>query len=47
MTNSGLGLLTLMSDYGANLGWVFSPADERDQVRLETYASILVTETHN
>lgn len=47
-TNSGLGLLTLMNDYGASLAWVFSPADETDQVRLETYASIVVSsETYN
>jgi hypothetical protein len=46
-TRSGLGLLTLMSDYGASLAWIFGPADERDLVCLETYASIPITQIHN
>jgi hypothetical protein len=37
-SGSGLGLLTLMNDYGAELGWLFSP--EEDAVRLETYAGL-------
>jgi hypothetical protein len=37
---SGLGLLTLMSDYGARLGWTFEDAAEGGQVRLETFASL-------
>lgn len=44
---SGLGLLTLMSDYGARLAWIFSSADESDRICLETYASILISQTHN
>lgn len=35
---SGLGLLTLMSDYGARLGWRFSDEGNGDAVRLETFA---------
>jgi len=46
-SGSGLGLLTLMSDYGARLAWIFSPTDEGDRVCLETYASIPVSQTHN
>jgi hypothetical protein len=37
-SGSGLGLLTLMNDYGAELGWAFFP--EGDAVRLETYAAL-------
>ncbi|RAZ93072.1 ATP-binding protein [Mesorhizobium hawassense] len=47
MAGSGLGLLTLMSDYGARLAWIFSPADKRDRICLETYASIPMSQTHN
>lgn len=36
---SGLGLLTLMSDYGARLGWTFHPA-EGDRTRLEAFAQL-------
>ena len=46
-TRSGLGLLTLMNDYGAHLAWIFSSADEKDRVFLETYASIPVSQTRN
>jgi hypothetical protein len=42
MRTSGLGLLTLMNDYGARLAWIFSPAGESDRIFLETYASIPV-----
>ncbi|RVC62895.1 ATP-binding protein [Mesorhizobium sp. M00.F.Ca.ET.038.03.1.1] len=45
--SSGLGLLTLMSDYGARLAWIFSSADESDRICLETYASIPISQTHN
>lgn len=38
--SSSLGLLTLMSDYGARLAWILSQAGESDLVFLETYASI-------
>ncbi|TIS57081.1 ATP-binding protein [Mesorhizobium sp.] len=42
-TQSGLGLLTLMSDYGARLAWIFSPTEENDRVWVEAYASIPVS----
>lgn len=35
---SGLGILTLMNDYGADLGWIFLPEAEAGHYRLETYA---------
>jgi len=47
VSRSGLGLLTLMSDYGARLAWIFSSADESDRICLETYASIPISQTHN
>lgn len=47
MKGSGLGLLTLMNDYGARLAWIFSPYDESDRIFLETYASIAVAHTNN
>ena len=47
VSRSGLGLLTLMSDYGARLAWIFSSADEGDRICLETYASIPISQTHN
>lgn len=37
---SGLGLLTLMNDYGADLGWKFLPDTEAGLYRLETYAAL-------
>jgi len=39
-SGSGLGLLTLMSDYGARLGWHFQPAAGTDALRLDTYAAL-------
>lgn len=39
-SGSGLGLLTLMSDYGARLGWIFSEASGKEPVRLETFAAL-------
>lgn len=39
-SGSGLGLLTLMSDYGARLGWRFQPAAGTDVLRLDTYAAL-------
>ena len=40
-SGSGLGLLTLMSDYGAKLGWSFSPpVDVGETVSLTTHASL-------
>lgn len=37
---SGLGLLTLMSDYGVKLAWSFEPVDRSDEVCLETCAAL-------
>ncbi len=37
---SGLGILTLMNDYGADLGWKFLPDAELGLYRLETYAAL-------
>lgn len=37
---SGLGLLTLMSDYGARLGWTFGDGPERAPAELVTYAAL-------
>jgi hypothetical protein len=35
---SGLGLLTLMNDYGARLGWQFDPQGTGETGQLRTYA---------
>jgi hypothetical protein len=40
---SGLGILTLMNDYGARLGWTFEPAAQGDAVRVETYAALTLS----
>jgi hypothetical protein len=37
---SGLGLLTLMSDYGVRLAWTFEAVDRSDEVCLETCAAL-------
>lgn len=37
-SGSGLGLLTLMNDYGAELGWHFT--QDGEAVRLQTYAAL-------
>ncbi|MFC6486429.1 slr1658 superfamily regulator [Nitratireductor sp. GCM10026969] len=37
---SGLGLLTLMSDYGAKLGWTFLQSAAGEPIRLNTYAAL-------
>lgn len=42
-TGSGLGLLTLMSDYGARLGWIFKPGPSGSPTRLETFAALTLT----
>jgi hypothetical protein len=47
MSGSGLGLLTLMSDYNARLAWVFSEPDHKDLVCLEIFASLPITRTYN
>ncbi|BCH35575.1 ATP-binding protein [Mesorhizobium sp. L-8-10] len=39
-SGSGLGLLTLMSDYGARLGWTFHRIAEAGPVRLTTFAAL-------
>jgi hypothetical protein len=39
-SGSGLGLLTLMNDYGARLGWSFSEQPGGHTVLLSTYASL-------
>lgn len=39
-SGSGLGILTLMNDYGARLGWEFSEAPTGGAVTLSTYASL-------
>lgn len=37
---SGLGLLTLMSDYGVRLGWTFAPGSDDRSIRLQTCAAL-------
>jgi hypothetical protein len=37
---SGLGILTLMNDYGARLGWIFTEAPAAGTVTLSTFASL-------
>jgi len=39
-SGSGLGLLTLMNDYGARLGWEFHDAGENEPIQLETFAAL-------
>lgn len=39
-SGSGLGILTLMNDYGARLGWHFSDASAGEAVVLSTRASL-------
>jgi hypothetical protein len=46
-TGSGLGLLTLMSDYGAHFAWVFGSREQDLKIPLETYASITLPEISN
>lgn len=40
---SGLGLLTLMNDYGAKLGWRFAGEEGSGAVRLDTIAALPLT----
>jgi hypothetical protein len=47
MSGSGLGLLTLMSDYNARLAWVFSQPEGHNRVCLEVFASLPITRTYN
>ncbi|WEX74982.1 ATP-binding protein [Sinorhizobium numidicum] len=46
-SGSGLGLLTLMSDYGVHFAWVFGSAEQTGAIALETYASIAVPDMSN
>lgn len=46
-TGSGLGLLTLMSDYDAHFAWVFGSREPDCKIPLETYASITVPDFSN
>lgn len=46
-TGSGLGLLTLISDYGARFAWIFSPADQADVASLEICASLPISQLHH
>lgn len=39
-SGSGLGLLTLMSDYGAQMGWTFEEIPGEAPLRIDTYASL-------
>lgn len=39
-SGSGLGLLTLMSDYGAKLGWTFQRMGDTGLFRLDTFAAL-------
>lgn len=40
---SGLGLLTLMSDYGAKLGWEFLDNGAGEPIRLNTFAALTLS----
>lgn len=42
-TGSGLGLLTLMSDYGVRLGWTFHQPKVGEPTLLETYATLTLS----
>ncbi|MEF0942400.1 slr1658 superfamily regulator [Rhizobium sp. BR 362] len=46
-TESGLGLLTLMSDYEADLAWTFDSKRPNGPTHLETYASLPIPSIHN
>ncbi|KRD49564.1 MULTISPECIES: hypothetical protein [Sinorhizobium/Ensifer group] len=46
-SGSGLGLLTLMSDYGVRFAWVFGAQGDDGETSLETYASIAVPDLSN
>lgn len=40
---SGLGILTLMNDYGAKLGWKFDAMPKGSHISLSTFAAIEIT----
>lgn len=39
-SGSGIGLLTLMGDYGADLKWLFSDVDDKNTTNVNTIATI-------
>lgn len=45
-SGSGLGLLTLMNDYGVRLGWKFDRREPGGPVELQTYAALTLPEAH-
>jgi hypothetical protein len=47
-SGSGLGILTLMNDYGVRFCWTFTPAPPTDErVLLETIARLPLPERHS
>lgn len=42
LSGSGLGLLTLMSDYGARLGWTFDDTADGKPLNLKTRAALVL-----
>ena len=42
-SGSGLGLLTLMNDYGARLGWTFKQDAPGDPIHLHTFAALALS----
>ncbi len=40
---SGLGLLTLMSDYQVQLAWHFDESDPQKRIKLQTYAAMAIS----
>jgi hypothetical protein len=40
---SGLGLLTLMNDYGVRLGWKFIGESDGGPIKVETYAALSIS----
>ncbi|WP_105386577.1 slr1658 superfamily regulator [Neorhizobium alkalisoli] len=42
-SGSGIGLLTLMSDYQVDLAWLFEENPERGRIKLETYAAMPIS----
>ncbi|MES1990765.1 MAG: ATP-binding protein [Pseudomonadota bacterium] len=42
-SGSGLGILTLMNDYGARIGWEFSQDSDHANVRIQTVASLTLS----
>jgi hypothetical protein len=42
-SGSGLGILTLMNDYGVRLGWTFEQKARGEPVRVEVYAALALS----